>query len=59
MRREKMAVLLNEDETVLAHGPVRRILSTRYCNFHEFTKLWPQLAASGLYPEFGRTVCFL
>ncbi|ECY6301665.1 formate hydrogenlyase transcriptional activator FlhA, partial [Salmonella enterica subsp. enterica serovar Infantis] len=45
-----------EDETVLAHGPVRRILSrpdALHCNFHEFTETWPQLAASGLYPEFG------
>ncbi len=30
-----------EDETVLAHGPVRRILSrpdAYFCNFHEFTR---------------------
>lgn len=45
-----------EDETVLAHGPVRRILSrpdALHCNFHEFTETWPQLAAGGLYSEFG------
>lgn len=36
-----------EDETVLAHGPVRRILSrpdALHCNYHEFTETrhsWP------------------
>lgn len=51
-----------EDETVLAHGPVRRILSrpdALHCNFHEFTETWPQLAASGLYLNLVITVCFL
>ena len=41
-----------EDETVLAHGPVRRILSrpdALHCNYHEFTETWPQLASGGLY----------
>ncbi|MBJ6034977.1 formate hydrogenlyase transcriptional activator FlhA, partial [Salmonella enterica subsp. enterica serovar Bovismorbificans] len=45
-----------EDETVLAHGPVRRILSrpdALHCNYHEFTETWPQLASGGLYSEFG------
>ena len=36
-----------EDETVLAHGPIRRILSrpdTLHCNYAEFSETWPQLA---------------
>lgn len=45
-----------EDETVLAHGPVRRILSrpdALHCNYHEFSETWPQLASGGLYSKFG------
>ena len=45
-----------EDETVLAHGPVRRILSrpdALHCNYHEFNETWPQLASGGLYSKFG------
>lgn len=45
-----------EDETVLAHGPVRRLLSrpdALHCNFAEFRQAWPQLAASNLYSPFG------
>lgn len=37
-----------EDETVLAHGPVRRILSrpdALHCNYHEFT----ETATAGLW----------
>ncbi len=45
-----------EDETVLAHGPVRRLLSrpdALHCDNATFTEAWPQLAKSGLYPAFG------
>ena len=45
-----------EDETVLAHGPVRRLLSrpdALHCDNVTFAETWPQLAASGIYPEFG------
>nr|WP_077695500.1 formate hydrogenlyase transcriptional activator FlhA [Escherichia coli] len=45
-----------EDETVLAHGPVRSILSrpdTLHCSYEEFCETWPQLATGGLYPKFG------
>nr|AAA23770.1 formate hydrogenlyase [Escherichia coli] len=45
-----------EDETVLAHGPVRSILSrpdTLHCSYEEFCETWPQLDAGGLYPKFG------
>lgn len=45
-----------EDETLLAHGPVRRILSrpeALHCNYTEFSDTWPQLANGGLYPAFG------
>ena len=45
-----------EDETVLAHGPVRRLLSrpdALHCNFAEFRQAWPQLADSNLYSPFG------
>ncbi len=45
-----------EDETVLAHGPVRRLLSrpdALHCDNATFAETWPQLAASGIYPEFG------
>ncbi|HEE0106205.1 TPA: formate hydrogenlyase transcriptional activator FlhA [Citrobacter gillenii] len=45
-----------EDETVLAHGPVRRILSrpdALHCSYHEFSETWPQLASGGLYSQFG------
>ncbi len=45
-----------EDETVLAHGPVRRLLSrpdALHCDNVTFAETWPQLAASCIYPEFG------
>ncbi|WP_167686261.1 formate hydrogenlyase transcriptional activator FlhA [Klebsiella electrica] len=45
-----------EDETVLAHGPVRRLLSrpdALHCDKETFVEAWPQLTSSGLYPPFG------
>ncbi|HGY7432905.1 TPA: formate hydrogenlyase transcriptional activator FlhA [Escherichia coli] len=54
--REKDTPIKYEDETVLAHGPVRSILSrpdTLHCSYEEFCETWPQLAAGGLYPKFG------
>ncbi|HAT7563687.1 TPA: formate hydrogenlyase transcriptional activator FlhA [Citrobacter koseri] len=54
--RENGKPVAYEDETVLAHGPVRRILSrpdALHCNHHEFSETWPQLATNGLYGEFG------
>ncbi len=45
-----------EDETYLAHGRVRRILSrpeVLHCNFAEFRQAWPKLAESDLYQPFG------
>ena len=45
-----------EDETVLANGPVRRLLSrpdALHCDSATFAETWPQLARSGLYPTFG------
>lgn len=45
-----------EDETVLSHGPVRRVLSrpeVLHCRYDEFADTWPQLAALPLYPSFG------
>jgi len=45
-----------EDETALAHGPVRRILSrpeALHCSYQAFSDAWPQLARSQLYPPFG------
>ncbi|MDF3009132.1 MAG: fhlA [Enterobacter kobei] len=45
-----------EDDTLLAHGPVRRILSrpeALHCNYAEFCDTWPQLAASSLYEQWG------
>ena len=45
-----------EDETVLAHGPVRRLLSrpdALHCDHATFVDAWPQLAGCGLYPPFG------
>lgn len=45
-----------EDETVLANGPVRRLLSRTdalHCDSATFAETWPQLAGSGLYPTFG------
>jgi len=44
------------DETALAHGPVRRILSrpeALHCSYQAFSEAWPQLAGSRLYPAFG------
>ncbi|WP_312458030.1 formate hydrogenlyase transcriptional activator FlhA [Pseudescherichia sp.] len=45
-----------EDETALAHGPMRRILSrpeALHCSYQAFSEAWPQLAGSRLYPAFG------
>lgn len=45
-----------EDETVLSHGPVRRVLSrpeVLHCDYQEFAETWPPLAALALYPPFG------
>ena len=45
-----------EDETVLANGPVRRLLSrpdALHCDSATFAETWPQLAVSGLYRSFG------
>ncbi|WAH51728.1 formate hydrogenlyase transcriptional activator FlhA [Pseudescherichia vulneris] len=45
-----------EDETALAHGPLRRILSrpqALHCSYQAFSEAWPQLAGSHLYPAFG------
>lgn len=45
-----------EDETVLANGPVRRLLSrpdALHCDSATFAETWPQLAVSGFYPSFG------
>ncbi|MBZ7591439.1 formate hydrogenlyase transcriptional activator FlhA [Klebsiella oxytoca] len=45
-----------EDETVLANGPVRCLLSrpdALHCDSATFAETWPQLAVSGLYPNFG------
>lgn len=45
-----------EDETVLANGPVRRLLSrpdALHCDSATFAETWPLLAVSGLYPNFG------
>ena len=45
-----------EDETVLANGPVRRLLSrpdALHCDSATCAETWPQLAGSGLYPTFG------
>ncbi|MGT0016540.1 formate hydrogenlyase transcriptional activator FlhA [Klebsiella pneumoniae] len=45
-----------EDETVLAHGPVRRLLSrpdALHCDHETFADTWPQLIRSGLYHPFG------
>lgn len=44
-----------EDETVLAHGPIRRLLSrpeALHCGYPEFSETWPQLAGT-LYQPFG------
>ncbi len=43
-----------EDETVLAHGPVRRLLSrpdALHCDHETFADTWPQLIRSGLYRD--------
>lgn len=42
--REKDTPIKYEDETVLAHGPVRSILSrpdTLHCSYEEFCETWP------------------
>lgn len=54
--RDQDTPIKYEDETVLAHGPVRSILSrpdTLHCSYEEFCETWPQLATGGLYPKFG------
>ncbi|WP_421532864.1 formate hydrogenlyase transcriptional activator FlhA [Lelliottia amnigena] len=54
--RDKGKSVEYEDETVLANGPVRRILSrpdALHCNFDEFQQAWPLLAQSNLYLPFG------
>ena len=54
--RENGKTFEYEDETYLAHGPVRRILSrpeVLHCNFEEFRMAWPRLAESNLYQPFG------
>ncbi|MEE9683672.1 formate hydrogenlyase transcriptional activator FlhA [Lelliottia amnigena] len=54
--RDKGKSVEYEDETVLANGPVRRILSrpdALHCNFDEFQQAWPLLAQSNLYSPFG------
>ena len=45
-----------DDDSLLANGPVRRLLSrpdALHCDYHEFSETWPQLAASELYTPFG------
>ncbi|PWW08087.1 formate hydrogenlyase transcriptional activator FlhA [Mangrovibacter plantisponsor] len=45
-----------EDETALANGPLRRILSrpeALHCQYEEFKDTWPQLAQMPLYRSFG------
>ena len=45
-----------DDDSLLANGPVRRLLSrpdALHCDYHEFSETWPQLAASQLYAPFG------
>ncbi|QMI06328.1 formate hydrogenlyase transcriptional activator FlhA [Citrobacter sp. RHB25-C09] len=54
--RDNGSTVRYEDETVLAHGPLRRILSrpdALHCNYLEFCETWPQLASDGLYESFG------
>lgn len=54
--RDKGKSVEYEDETVLANGPVRRILSrpdALHCNFDEFQQAWPLLVQSNLYSPFG------
>ncbi|MTH47275.1 formate hydrogenlyase transcriptional activator FlhA [Intestinirhabdus alba] len=54
--RENGETVEYEDETVLAHGPVRRLLSrpdALRCSYQEFAGAWPQLASGGLYAPFG------
>ncbi|UGS43833.1 formate hydrogenlyase transcriptional activator FlhA [Pseudocitrobacter corydidari] len=45
-----------DDDSLLANGPVRRLLSrpdALHCDYREFSETWPQLAASELYTPFG------
>ncbi|MBF4212022.1 formate hydrogenlyase transcriptional activator FlhA, partial [Pseudomonas donghuensis] len=54
--RDNGKIFEYEDETLLAHGPVRRILSrpeALHCNFDQFRQDWPKLAESNLYHPFG------
>ena len=54
--RDNGKIFEYEDETFLAHGPVRRILSrpeALHCNFDQFRQAWPKLAESNLYHPFG------
>lgn len=53
--RDNGKIFEYEDETFLAHGPVRRILSrpeALHCNFDQF-RCPPKLAESNLYHPFG------
>ncbi|HEX4502038.1 MAG TPA: formate hydrogenlyase transcriptional activator FlhA [Scandinavium sp.] len=46
-----------EDETVLAYGPMRTLLSRPEaicCDHETFSETWPHLAASGLYAPFAQ-----
>jgi Transcriptional regulator containing GAF, AAA-type ATPase, and DNA binding domains len=45
-----------DDDSLLANGPIRRLLSrpdALHCSYGEFSETWPQLAASKLYSSFG------
>lgn len=45
-----------EDETALANGPLRRVLSrpeALHCQYAEFNETWPQLASLPVYRPFG------
>lgn len=54
--RENSKPVEYEDETILACGPLRRLLSrpdALHCSYDEFRQTWPQLAGSQLYAPFG------
>lgn len=45
-----------DDDSLLANGPIRRLLSrpdALHCSYSEFSETWPQLSASKLYNPFG------
>ncbi|WP_032114801.1 formate hydrogenlyase transcriptional activator FlhA [Candidatus Arsenophonus nilaparvatae] len=45
-----------EDETLLAYGPIRHMLSrpdVLHCRYQEFNQTWPQLNKLKLYPAFN------